>query len=62
MKTKTSISVDADLLEKARLVAKRNHRSFSGQLEAWISEELPADPPSENTKHKPTGERSVNEK
>lgn len=62
MKTKTSISVDTEILERARLVAQRNRRSLSAQLEFWMMELLSEGETSENNKHKPTGERSVNEK
>jgi len=40
MKTTTTISIDAELLEKARQVAQQERRSFSAQMEAWIEEAL----------------------
>jgi hypothetical protein len=42
MKTTTTISIDAELLDRARQVAQQERRSFSAQMEAWIEEALEA--------------------
>lgn len=40
MKKKTSLSIDAQLLRRFRDLAKRNHRTISGELEAQMERAL----------------------
>ncbi len=42
MKKKTSLSIDAQLLRRFRELAKRNHRTISGELEAQMERALAA--------------------
>lgn len=44
MITKTSISIDAGILERARAVARQNRRSLSAQVEFWLEDALDDDP------------------
>ena len=43
MNTTTSISIDADLLEKFKLLAAAEKRSVSGQIERLIEDALKGD-------------------
>ncbi len=40
MKASTTVSLDENLLTKARSIAKGERRTFSAQLEVWIEEKL----------------------
>lgn len=40
MKTATTISINEEILEKAKSAARSERRSLSAQLEVWIAEKL----------------------